>query len=117
MTRSARDTSVLLTALGRAFRSFKSEEGLRPIYDSKSERSAGRPFVTVLAYQLVQVIQRRFLDRAERAVARREDSSSLHVRVATRAGHSTLHAIRRGPDGSLVSEWERHWRVQTDSQF
>ena len=35
----------------------KSELGLRPIYHQKQERSNGHLFITVLAYQLVQVIR------------------------------------------------------------
>ena len=58
---------MLLADLEAVFRSLKSELGLRPIYHSKPERSAGHLFVTVLAYQLVQVIQRRLRDSAETA--------------------------------------------------
>ena len=95
-------TYVLLTDLEAVFRSLKSELGLRPIYHSKAERSEGHLFVTVLAYQLVQVIRRRLRDSGETAswttlrkrlagqqrvtaVFRREDGRSLHVRKATRA--------------------------------
>ena len=95
-------TYVLLTDLEAVFRSLKSELGLRPIYHSKAERSEGHLFVTVLAYQLVQVIRRRLRASGERAswttlrkrlagqqrvtaVFRREDGRTLHVRKATRA--------------------------------
>ena len=88
--------------------------GAPPIYDSKAERSAGRRFVTVLAYQVVQVIRRRLRDRGETAVFRREDDSSLHVSEATYTGHCPPHAIRRGPGRSLVPAWERHFRVEAD---
>ena len=61
-------TYLMLTDLEAVFRSLKSELGLRPISHQKQHRSNGHLFITVLAYQLVQVIRRR-----------------LHVRKATRA--------------------------------
>ena len=95
-------TYVLLTDLEAVFRSLKSELGLRPIYHSKPHRSEAHLFVTVLAYQLVQVLRTRLQQRGERAswttlrrrlagqqrvtaVFRREDGRTLHVRKATQA--------------------------------
>ena len=60
-------TYVLLTDLEAVFRSLKSELGLRPIYHWKPQRSEAHLFVTVLAYQLVQVIRTRLQGREERA--------------------------------------------------
>ena len=39
----------------RVFRSLKSELGLRPIHHRKPRRAEGHLFITVIAYQLVQV--------------------------------------------------------------
>ena len=95
-------TYVLLTDLEAVFRSLKSELGLRPIYHSKPQRSEAHLFVTVLAYQLVQVIRTRLKQHQERAswtrlrrrlagqqrvtaVFRRADGRTLHVRKATQA--------------------------------
>ncbi len=95
-------TYVLLTDLEAVFRSLKSELGLRPIDHSKPQRSEAHLFVTVLAYQLVQVIRTRLKQHQERAgwtrlrrrlagrqrvtaVFRREDGRTLHVRKATQA--------------------------------
>ena len=95
-------TYVLLTDLEAVFRSLKSELGLRPIYHSKPERSEAHLFLTVLAYQLVQVIRGRLKQHGERAswttlrrrlagqqrvtaVFRRQDGRTLHVRKATLA--------------------------------
>ena len=52
-------TYVMLTDLEAVFRSLKSELGLRPIYHSTGRRAEGHLFITVLAYQLVQVIRKR----------------------------------------------------------
>ena len=84
------------------FRSLKSELGLRPIYHHKPRRADGHLFITVIAYQLVQVIRtrlrehgnaagwttlRRILEGQQRVTAtfRRPDERTLHVRTATQA--------------------------------
>lgn len=93
-------TYIMLTDLEAVFRSLKSELGLRPIYHQTQERSNGHLFITVLAYQLVQVIRRRLREQRENrswsslreilagqqrvtASFRRADGSTLHVRKAT----------------------------------
>ncbi len=95
-------TYIMLTDLEAVFRSLKSELGLRPIYHHKEERCDGHLFITVLAYQLVQLIRRRLgehgihdswrslretLNNQYRITAtfRRADNRTLHVRKATRA--------------------------------
>ena len=52
-------TYVMLTELEAVFRSLKSELGLRPIFHSTGPRAESHLFITVLAYQLVQVIRKR----------------------------------------------------------
>ncbi|SEM84625.1 Transposase, partial [Syntrophus gentianae] len=49
-------TYTMLTDLEAVFRSLKSELGLRPVFHSKEERADGHLFITVLAYQAVQVL-------------------------------------------------------------
>ena len=95
-------TYFTLTDLEAVFRSLKSELGLRPIYHHKPIRAGGHLFITVIAYQLVQVIRtrlrqagenaswttlRRILEGQQRITAtfRRADGRTLHVRKATRA--------------------------------
>ena len=95
-------TYITLTDLEAVFRSLKSELGLRPIYHRKPIRAEGHLFVTVIAYQLVQVIRRRLAARGEHAswstlrqilggqhrvtaTFRCADGRTLHVRKATRA--------------------------------
>ena len=95
-------TYIMLTDLEAVFRSLKSELGLRPIYHHKQHRSNGHLFITVLAYQLVQVIRRRLREHGEHSswhtlrrvlggqqrvtcTFRRADGSTLHVRKPTRA--------------------------------
>ena len=95
-------THMTLTDIGAVFRSLKSEPDPRPIHRRKSIRAEGHPFITVIAYQLVQVIRtrlreaghhdgwatlRRILEGQQRITAtfRRDDGRTLHVRKATRA--------------------------------
>ena len=95
-------TYVTLTDIEAVFRSLKSELGLRPIFHHKPIRAEGHLFITVIAYQLVQVIRqrlrqtgetasgdtlRRILEGHQRITAtfRRADGRTLHLRKATRA--------------------------------
>ena len=102
LARMARPGSERATGRWLGFRSLKSELGLRPIYHHKPIRAEGHLFITVIAYQLVQVIRtrlreaghnaswstlRRSLEGQQRITAtfRRADGRTLHVRKATRA--------------------------------
>ena len=95
-------TYVTLTDLEAVFRSLKSELGLRPIFHHKPIRAEGHLFISVIAYQLVQLIRRRLRQAGEHAswntirrilegqqritaTFRRADGRTLHVRKATRA--------------------------------
>lgn len=50
---------ITLTQLEDAFRSLKSELGLRPVYHQKDSRMEGHLFITVLAYHLLAATRRR----------------------------------------------------------
>ena len=105
-------TYTTLTDLEAVFRSLKSELGLRPIHHRKPVRAEGHLFITVLAYQAVQVIRRRLAAAGERAswttlrdilagqqrvtaTFRRADGRTLHVRTATVAepAQKTIHDV------------------------
>ena len=58
-------TYMTLTDVEAVFRSLKSELGLRPIFHHKQHRADGHLFISVLAYQAVQVLRTR-LKRAGR---------------------------------------------------
>jgi transposase len=95
-------TYIMLTDLEAVFRSLKSELGLRPVYHQTAERAEGHLFLTVLAYQCVQVIRnklkaheihdswqtlRTILCTHQRVTAtfRQRNGSTLHIRKATMA--------------------------------
>jgi transposase len=94
-------TDTMLTDLESVFRSLKSELGMRPVYHQKEDRSDGHLFITVLAYQAVQVIRRKLKDhgineswatlREKRdqqcritATFKQRDGKTLHIRQASR---------------------------------
>jgi hypothetical protein len=100
-------TYTMLTDLESVFRSLKSELGLRPVFHTKELRVDGHLFITVLAYQCVQVLRtklkaaginecwsslRQTLARQQRVTAsmRRLDGCTVHVRKATLAEPDAL---------------------------
>ena len=104
-------TYTMLTDLESVFRSLKSELGLRPVFHSKEVRSDGHLFITVVAYQCVQVLRttlkaagihdcwaqlRKTLSVQRRVTAslRRKDGRMIHVRKSTQA-EPALMAIYR----------------------
>jgi len=95
-------TYMMLTDLEAVFRSLKSELGLRPVFHHSEDRVDGHLFITVLAYQFVQIIRRRLAEKdiharwqtlrdilngQQRVTVsfRQSDGHALHVRKATRA--------------------------------
>ena len=93
-------TYPMLTDLESVFRSLKTELGLRPVFHSKEDRSDGHLFITVLAYQCVQILRttlkkagindswsqlRQTLSVQRRVTAsfRRKDGRMVHVRKST----------------------------------
>ncbi len=87
-------TYMMLTDLEAVFRSFKSELGLRPVFHHKEERADGHLFITVLAYQFVQLIRRRL-----RAQGISDSWSTLR---ATLGGQCRVTATFRRPDGRAL---------------
>jgi transposase len=92
-----------LTDIESVFRSLKSELGLRPVFHHKENRADGHLFITVLAYQCVQLIRaelkaqadihdcwdslRKTLQVQRRTTTsmRRADGRMLHVRKTSKA--------------------------------
>ena len=95
-------TYTMLTDLEAVFRSLKSELGLRPVYHHKEERAEGHLFITVLAYQAVQVLRQKLqlagitsswsslkeifsVQQRVTATFKQKDGKTLHVRKSTLA--------------------------------
>jgi Transposase len=78
------DIFSMLTDIEDAFRSMKSELGLRPVYHQKEHRSDGHLFITVLAYHILQTI--RFTLRSQKICdswSTIRKALSSHVRLTT----------------------------------
>ena len=56
---------IMLTDVGSAFRSLKSEFGLRPVGHQKDKRTQWHLFITELAYQMVLLIRCRLHQKAQ----------------------------------------------------
>ena len=95
-------TYTMLTDLESVFCSLKSELGLPPIFHHKEERTEGHLFVTVLAYQFVQIIRRKLKDHGNKlgwsslrsilsvqqrvtVTFKQKDGRTLNIRKATKA--------------------------------
>jgi transposase len=95
-------TYITLTDLESVFRAFKSDLGLRPVFHRKDDRVEGHLFITVLAYQLVQIIRQKLqnadlslswsrlreiltVQRRVTATFQQRDGRTLHIRKATTA--------------------------------
>jgi transposase len=93
-------TYTMLTDLEAVFRSLKSELGLRPVFHHRQDRAEGHLFITVLAYQAVQIIRhklrqqgishswsnlRRIMAPQQRITAtfKQKDGRTLHIRKTT----------------------------------
>lgn len=104
-------TYTMLTDLEAVFRSLKSDLGMRPVYHRTESRCDGHLFITVLAYQAVQVIRRKLKEKGICAgwrslrdimevqnrvsiTFKQKDGRTLHVRKAT------------APEGELVNIYE-----------
>jgi transposase len=115
-------TYTMLTDLESVFRSLKSELGLRPVFHQKEDRSDGHLFITVLAYQCVQLLRtqlkkagisdswatlRKTLSVQRRVTTslRRRDGRTVHVRKSTIAEPALMAiyqalAINPAPGGT-----------------
>jgi len=95
------DIFSMLTDIEDAFRSMKSELGLRPVHHQKEHRSDGHLFIAVIAYHIMQTIRytlkstqinerwstiREALSTHVRITTtmKREDGRVIHIRKSTR---------------------------------
>lgn len=94
-------TYTTLTDLESVFRSLKSELGMRPVHHQSEDRCDGHLFITVLAYQAVQLIRRKLKEHGINeswaslremlgqqyritATFKQRNGKILHIRQATR---------------------------------
>jgi hypothetical protein len=102
-------TYIMLTDLEAVFRSFKSELGLRPVYHPKEIRVNGHLFITVLAYQFVQIIRKQLQEhdiqgrwsRLREILSVQQRNSVLPACGWRRPAYPQSHASGNGAGGHL----------------
>ena len=78
------DIFSLLTDIEDAFRSMKSELGLRPVHHQKEHRSDGHLFLTVIAYHIMQTIRYGLKGKQiNESWSTIRETLSTHVRITT----------------------------------
>jgi transposase len=88
---------TMLTKVEDAFRSLKTDLGIRPIYHQLGERTMGHLFISVLAYHLLICIERKLLENGDhRSWATIRKTLSTHQRgtVVMTAADGRIHHIR-----------------------
>ncbi|TRZ50049.1 MAG: IS1634 family transposase [Dehalococcoidia bacterium] len=89
-----------LTRIEAAFKSLKTDLGLRPVYHQTGQRSMGHLFISVLAYHLLNTIELALASKGERTKwSTIRDELSTHMRTTV---------ILTGTDGSIY-----HTRVSS----
>ena len=113
---------AMLTDIEDAFRSMKSELGMRPVYHQNENRTDGHLFITVLAYHILHSIRvhlrsqgvndcwttvRKRLSTHVRITTtmKRDDGKSIHIRKSTRpeAYHKIIYdALQLSPHPGIT---------------
>jgi transposase len=88
---------TMLTRVEAAFRSLKTDLGVRPVYHQLGERTMGHLFISVLAYHLLICIEQKLLENGDhRSWATIRKTLSTHQRstVVMTAADGRIHHIR-----------------------
>ena len=86
-----------LARVESAFRSLKTDLGLRPVYHHKADRCSAHLFISVLAYHLLNTIELALLDSGEHkrwATIRDELSTHMRTTVIMTDKEGAIHHIR-----------------------
>ena len=76
-----------------SFRAMKSELGMRPVYHQGDDRSAAHLFITVLAYHILSVIERR--------LAQLKDSRQWQTVRDVLSTHTRVSVVMKDYDGNI----------------
>jgi transposase len=86
-----------LTRIEAAFKSLKTDLGIRPVYHQTAERSMGHLFISVLAYHLLNTIELNLLSKGEASkwsTIRDELSTHMRTTVILAGVDGGIHHIR-----------------------
>jgi len=89
-----------LTRIEAAFKSLKTDLGIRPVYHQTAKRSMGHLFISVLAYHLLNTIELYLASKGERV-----KRSTIRDELST---HMRTTVILTGVDGGIY-----HTRVSS----
>lgn len=99
---------MTLTHVESAFRTMKSELGMRPVYHQNESRSGAHLFITVLAYHLLAVIERLLMQKGDhRQWSTIREVLSTHTRntvIITDKSGNTDHVRVSGAPESMHQE-------------
>ena len=84
---------MTLTHVENAFRSMKSELGMRPVYHQTADRCAAHLFITVLAYHILSLI--------ERLLALKEDTRQWATLRDVLSTHMRNTVVMKDTDGNI----------------
>jgi len=87
-------TYIMLTDIEAAFRSMKSELGMRPVYHQTTDRVEGHLWITLLAYHLVHSIRLRLKDH--------DIHDSWETLRRTMRGHMRVTTTMRTKQGETI---------------
>ena len=98
------NTYTMLTGIEAAFRSMKSELGMRPIFHQKETRVDGHLFITVLAYHLVhtiryQLMQKEIHDSWESI--RQKMATQVRATIQMKMSDGTMVSIRKSSEPEM----------------
>jgi len=117
----------MLNDIESAFRTLKTDLGMRPIFHQKTDRVSGHIFITLLAYHILHTIRHQLKDKGIHdswssimstlenhyrvtTSLQRKESNTLHVRKSTRPSPAQLKIyqacnIKAIPLKTIISEY------------
>lgn len=103
---------MTLTQVENAFRSLKTDLGMRPVYHQQAERTKAHLFISVLAYHLLICIEQQMRDQGDHrswSTLRTELSTHQRSTVIMTDEQEQIHHIR--VSGTPGIEPLFHWRI------
>jgi transposase len=76
-----------------SFRAMKSELGMRPVYHQNDERTSAHLFITVLAYHILSVTERRLAQHGDK-----REWKTIRQVLST---HTRITVVMRDKDGNI----------------
>ena len=91
------ESYLMLTRVEDAFKSLKTDLGMRPVYHQKAERTKAHLFISVLAYHLLNTIELKLSEKgcaSKWATVRKDLSTNMRTTVILTDKDAAIHHIR-----------------------